>query len=365
MCKFVYNQRIWITPNGQLITLNGLLRSILNNICSSKNSEIIILNRSILMEVKLSDNTSGKLIFNNVYPKDFDVGNSLAERNHQIKTTSYNIHIIENWYEGTHISVVNIDALKSGEILLEHPNQLVAFLFCLEGSLICRDKSNNDIINLSKNEQSITLGGFNNLIISFTDHTQYIYIQLTKTQYKKLTGSNFVDDITAFKASEIDSEINLVLYDLINQRNQNRVKRIFLEAQIYQLLTFYINKAEQKTSISLKKDDIVKILHAKELVEKNMQFPHSLIELSRKAGINDNKLKKGFKELTGETVFGYLNKIRMEKAYYYLSKEKKNVNEVAFLVGYKNAQHFTIAFKKRYNILPGRINKTKFFNANM
>lgn len=317
------------------------------------------------MEVKLSDYTSGKVVYSNIFPENFDVGNGLEERNHQLQDPNYKIHIIESWYEGTYLSIVNIDVSKPVEILMEHPNQFVVFLFCLEGSLSCRDTRNNNMINLNKNEQSITLGGINNLVTGFTDNTQYVYIQLTKTHYRKLTGRNFVDDIAAFKALEIDVEISLVLYDLINKRNQNRVKRIFLEAQIYQLLAFYINKAEQKTTISLKKDDIVKILYAKELVEKNIQFPNSLIELSRKAGINDNKLKKGFKEVTGQTVFGYLNKIRMEKAYYYLSKENKSVNEVAFLVGYKNAQHFTIAFKKRYNILPGSINKTKFFHANV
>jgi AraC-like DNA-binding protein len=48
----------------------------------------------------------------------------------------------------------------------------------------------------------------------------------------------------------------------------------------------------------------------------------------------------------------------MEKAHYFLSKEKKTVNEVAFLVGYKNAKHFITAFKKQYSVLPGSLNKS-------
>ena len=47
----------------------------------------------------------------------------------------------------------------------------------------------------------------------------------------------------------------------------------------------------------------------------------------------------------------------MESAHHYLSEEKKMVNEAAFLVGYKNTQHFTSAFKKKYNILPRSLNK--------
>lgn len=317
------------------------------------------------MEVKLSDYASGKLIFSNVYPNNFDSGNNLEERKHKLKNANYSINVVEHWFEGTHISIVNIEATKPGKMFLEGSKEHIAFLFCLKGTLVCKDVSKKEVLNLGKNKQSITIGGFNNLVISFTDDTQYVCIQLTKSHYQKLTGASFINDVDAFKTSEIDAEVSLVLYDLINENNHNRVKKIFLKAQVYQLLAFYINKVEQRTSISLKKDDIDKILYAKQLVEQNIQFPNSLIELSRKAGINDNKLKKGFKELTGETVFGYLNKIRMEKAYYYLSKEKKSVNEVAFLVGYKNAQHFTVAFKKRYEILPGSLNKTKFFHANI
>ncbi len=110
------------------------------------------------------------------------------------------------------------------------------------------------------------------------------------------------------------------------------------------------------TTTSMKKDDVEKILNAKRIVEENIQSPYSLIELSRKVGINDFKLKKGFKEVVGTTVFGYLYAIRMEKAHSYLLNDKKMVSEVAFLVGYKNAQHFIVAFKKRYHILPGQLN---------
>jgi AraC-like DNA-binding protein len=123
------------------------------------------------------------------------------------------------------------------------------------------------------------------------------------------------------------------------------------------LIVIHSNQKQDKQGVILKEEDLKKIIYARQLVERDLQKPSSLIELSRKAGINDFKLKKGFKALTGHTVFGYLYKIRMEKAHYYLAKEKRTVNEVAFLVGYKNAQHFIAAFKKQYEILPGSLNK--------
>lgn len=53
----------------------------------------------------------------------------------------------------------------------------------------------------------------------------------------------------------------------------------------------------------------------------------------------------------GQTVFGYLHGLCMNKAKILLLENKK-VTEVANEVGYKNAQHFTAAFKKHNGILP-------------
>ncbi|SHE13431.1 Adenosine deaminase [Chlamydia abortus] len=57
-----------------------------------------------------------------------------------------------------------------------------------------------------------------------------------------------------------------------------------------------------------------------------MANPPSLLELSRMIGINDNKLKIGFKELYGTTVFGYLREKRLEKALNLIRSYSKKYN---------------------------------------
>ena len=46
----------------------------------------------------------------------------------------------------------------------------------------------------------------------------------------------------------------------------------------------------------------------------------------------------------------------LEKAIAMLSTSRYTVSEVAYEVGYKNAHHFTVAFKKRFGYLPSKIN---------
>jgi AraC-like DNA-binding protein len=64
------------------------------------------------------------------------------------------------------------------------------------------------------------------------------------------------------------------------------------------------------------------------------------------------KLKEGFKELYGDTVYAYLLDHKMEEACRMLNTQKYNVNEVGLLLGYSTASHFIAAFKKKYGTTP-------------
>jgi AraC-like DNA-binding protein len=90
----------------------------------------------------------------------------------------------------------------------------------------------------------------------------------------------------------------------------------------------------------------------------NFDKPTSIAALSRKAGINSMKLKAGFKQLFNATVFGYLHSIRMREAQRLLLDENMNVNEVADRIGYKYPHHFSVAFKKQFNITPSQMRKS-------
>jgi len=82
---------------------------------------------------------------------------------------------------------------------------------------------------------------------------------------------------------------------------------------------------------------------------------HSLLSLSRRFGINQNKLKTGFKALFGLPVIAYLYDLRMDYAHTLLADHNRNVSEVAPIVGYHNANHFSTAFKRKFGISPSQL----------
>jgi AraC family transcriptional activator of pyochelin receptor len=92
---------------------------------------------------------------------------------------------------------------------------------------------------------------------------------------------------------------------------------------------------------------------------KNLNSPYSIEELARIAGINRTKLQDGFKDLFGTTIFGYITDTRLEDARKHIMDggHNKTIAEIATMSGYKNAQHFTAAFKRKYGYLPKELKK--------
>lgn len=111
----------------------------------------------------------------------------------------------------------------------------------------------------------------------------------------------------------------------------------------------------ERRSPVLSKNEMQKIRQARELILEGMADPPTLIELSRMIGLNDYKLKVGFKGMYGTTVFGYLREKRLEKALQLLQQGNMNVYETLLAVGYSNPSHFAQAFRGKYGVLPGSL----------
>ncbi|WP_372009485.1 helix-turn-helix transcriptional regulator [Paenibacillus chitinolyticus] len=136
------------------------------------------------------------------------------------------------------------------------------------------------------------------------------------------------------------------------------MKDMYLEAKALELFAVYTNRflyekdSQAPVSGTLSRTDRQKIREAREEIIRRMDAPPSLLELSRIVGINDYKLKLGFKELYGTSVFAYLREQRLHKAGELLRKGDMSVSEAAARVGYMNFSHFAEAFRRRFGVNP-------------
>jgi AraC-like DNA-binding protein len=248
---------------------------------------------------------------------------------------------------------------KTETVTIGHKDKgFIVLYYILHGKIEIKEE--NKSFYLSHQQQYN--GTANNLEFSFTQHLEIIILKVNSFFFKSITNNSFNELINKLEARYYNHDIDLILQSIINQKFKGVSEKIYLVSKVYELVAQHIKQASTDRKSILKNEDFDKIILAKTIVDTNLQAPYKLIDLARLVGINDFKLKIGFKELTGNTVFGYINQVRMNNAYQLLANDFKTVSEVAFLVGYKNAQHFTVAFKKQFNILPGSLNKVKLNN---
>lgn len=154
----------------------------------------------------------------------------------------------------------------------------------------------------------------------------------------------------------INPSMAVVLSQILSSNIHESMKALYLKGKVYELLSLYFNKNEdtdiEQCPFLIDEDNVRKIRLAKDIILKNISEPPSLQELSEEIGLSLNKLKEGFKQLYGDTVFGYLLDHKMEEARRMLASNNYNVNEVGLKIGYSTSSHFIAAFKKKYGTTP-------------
>jgi AraC-like DNA-binding protein len=111
--------------------------------------------------------------------------------------------------------------------------------------------------------------------------------------------------------------------------------------------------SERKTETFIKtKTDKEKIIAVRDLINERVHCPPNLSEIARHVGLNEYKLKKGFKETFNNTIFGYLTDQRLQLARQYLVDTQQTAAEISTQLGYATPQHFNNAFKKKFGVTP-------------
>lgn len=152
-------------------------------------------------------------------------------------------------------------------------------------------------------------------------------------------------------------KIQSVINEIIHCPYSEGLKDLFLLSKSIELLVLQAELYEHQGNKAYIKDDNdrKKLLEAKELLTARIDNPPTLSELSKLVSLNEYKLKKGFKELNGTTVFGYIKHIRMNLAKTLLLETTKTAKEIAYETGYGSPQHFSKAFKEQFGIAPNSI----------
>jgi AraC-like DNA-binding protein len=173
-------------------------------------------------------------------------------------------------------------------------------------------------------------------------------------QLKKRTTLSF-----AKQTLVMDAAMHQCIYRITHYAGSADAEALHAYAQVIELLALLqtnYNKAHTAAPLYIKNEyDRERILYARDYLLTHMDAPPALTQLAAIAGINEFKLKRGFKEMFSQSPFAYLADVRLEMARTALQKKEKSITQIAFELGYASLQHFSMAFRKKFGVAPRTI----------
>ena len=240
---------------------------------------------------------------------------------------------------------------------------IIHFYFCLEGSAIFAfgphysrqiEKQHNYFFYNPDTDLPFEL--------KLAPNTRFVSLSISLESLHKLFSQDALPFLKPenvrtkfYDEREIPSHLYVVLNQLFTISLSANAQKLYYHGKVLELLGLYFSEKKTDTESCPFLNDqetVRKIKHAKEYILKHMETPPSLKELAKIAGLNEYQLKVGFKEIYGNTVFGYLVNHKLDHSRVLLDTARYQVNEVAYQIGYNNPSHFIAAFKKKFGITP-------------
>lgn len=160
----------------------------------------------------------------------------------------------------------------------------------------------------------------------------------------------------------IDLQLNNAINEILNCRYSGGIKKTFLLSKCLEILVLQAESfmhTEKPGHIYTKnKSDQERLDFARKYIIEHVDMPPSLRELAKLSGLNEYKLKRGFKEMYNDTVFGYLTNYRLLTAKQKLESNQLSIAELAYELGFSSPQHFSKTFKDKFGLSPKSVRKS-------
>ncbi len=215
-----------------------------------------------------------------------------------------------------------------------------------------RNLSQNEIIFISPDTTHSYFSDLGNKNRAFV-----ICFECTSQSLKSLSDNNFsVDDAMLDCLKKIINEFKLTfcinendVMELLPSPSFGGQQAIMIQLE-YLLICLLrkLSKTKNSEIVFLNDESFYAGLTSiiKDFLHKNIRRKLSLEEICGKVNYSRSFICKTFKEQTGETLFEYFNRLKMEEAKRLLSESENSVGEISRELGFSEVKYFGAMFKK-------------------
>ena len=269
--------------------------------------------------------------------------------------------------DGFYVLTYENDADISQPIARHVDASLIQFHFCFRGSATFHFNQRTYSLPLLDEHVLLLYNPQRDLPMEMdvSPNSQLVTVLISIKKFHSLFSQeanqiSFLSDENAdkkyYKDHIITPSMAVALSQIMRHQPNTLMSRLYLKGKVYELLSLYFNPTEAtdvaECPFLVDEENVRKIRNAKKIVLERMTNPPSLQDLADEIGLSLKKLKEGFKQLYGSTVYQFILDHKMNHARQLLGSGSYNVNEVALQLGYSNSSHFIDAFKKKFGTTP-------------
>lgn len=175
-----------------------------------------------------------------------------------------------------------------------------------------------------------------------------IFITYYSKEFLKEEGLEIVPSLP----KKMPAEMSKLIQDILNNSYDEKLRDFFYNNSVRDLLFFHLTHDKKQVPSELEYSDVAAIYKADTIIASDINQHHTIASLAKLTGINQFKIKKGFRQIFGMGAFHRLIFRRMENAKTLLETTNKSIGEIAQLTGYDSASSFINSFRREFNKTP-------------
>lgn len=275
------------------------------------------------------------------------------------------------------IFTMNLSWDASSDIIVHEPEDLghtIDFSFMIQGLISSDFREMRKELVLEASQHNFKFSPGKNIQHKMIKGTplNVFTVSMGKDFFKGLIGSEDrwseailrkIEKQEPFTGGKSSLEVTPLMIHLIQSfnsaQNHGAIANLRRQSLLLELLATQLEQFKQvesaKGSGDISVHDAEKLHAIRTYIQQHFLEDLSLTGLSRISTLNEFKLKKGFRTLFNESVFGYVKQLRMEYASRLLRDDGKTIEEVAEILGYEYANHFSRAFKNHFGSNPSSL----------
>lgn len=333
------------------------------------------------MKLQIQSADRQHIYLSETFPDEFYTGKGTEERNHTIDLPGATCDARTILFNGVSIAYGQFNIPHRLDLHAEIDKPVIEMHFALAGkSRIIPGGCRQHQLSFDTNRHNLHYSPYfdGTMELSSAGSFRMFEVNFSRKYFERIadSGSTILDRmLNAMTRGEVAQAArqNLVItpamlhviHSIESSAYNGACQKLYLESKVLELFSLQLEQLEKDNHNPKRrysKQEIDQLQAARQLLLSNLSHSPTIAGLSQLTGINDFKLKQGFRDLFGNTIFGTLTDARMQAAYKKLEEGIMNVNEAAVFAGYSNASHFAVAFKRKYGFLPGKIKPATSFH---